>query len=143
MTTAEAHRRQGLYRVLLVRTVLAAMETWAARKWRPNVIGRQMVRLGQGVPANPPPGPLGIRSGDLARTVRHEKAVFARNRFRIPLKAGGGKVNYARIHEKGGMSGRGYIPKRPYMEPGFKATRKDLNTGVQRDVDALTKKVFG
>lgn len=146
MTVKDAIRRQQTYRAQLILAVLAGMNVWAKRDWKPNVLTRQMARVPDGVPAFPPPGPLGIRSGDLARTVRSEPAIFRNGQFAIALKAGGNGVDYARIHEYGGITGRNYatrIPKRPYFKPAWSETRKQLSEQIQRNVDAITRRVFG
>lgn len=73
-------------------------------------------------PANPPPGPLGIRSGDLARTVTVGDLKWTGRQIVGSLLAGSGQVRYAAIHEFGGMAGRGrriFIPARPYLRPAI------------------------
>lgn len=73
-------------------------------------------------PANPPPGPLGIRSGNLARSVRIGEDRWTGRKIIGSLLAGDGTVRYARIHEYGGFAGRRrvYIPARPYLTPALR-----------------------
>ena len=83
-----------------------------------------MVPLGRGKrsrPPNPPPGPLGIRSGNLRRDVKPTQPKKVGGSWVAGLQAGL-KVAYARIHELGGYAGRGRkvrIPARPYMRPAL------------------------
>jgi len=76
-------------------------------------------------PPNPPPGPLARRRGNLARTVRLMPSKFAGRKFIIGgLEMGGTPaVRYGRIHELGGMAGRGLrsrIPARPVLGPAIR-----------------------
>lgn len=146
ITMAQAVKKQKLYRAYLVQAVLAAMQLWAKRDWKPNVLTKHMVRLPIGKPALPPPGPLGIRSGHLARTIRYGKPIYQGGKFSIPLLAGGGNVAYARIHEKGGRAGRNLsarIPKRPYMKPAYMDTKGKLTALMEQNINAMHRRVWG
>ena len=80
MTPGEAARRSARYKVVLIRNILTAMDRWGDTGWKKNVLTKRMQFLAKGVAANPPPGPLGIRSGKLASTVRTDKARYHANR---------------------------------------------------------------
>jgi hypothetical protein len=96
-------------------------------------------------PPNPPPGPLGIRSGNLRRDVRAIPAEQTGDGWTAALAAGF-SVPYAAIHEFGGDAGRGHkahIPARPYMTPAIEKTKDQIAAMVQADVEALASSVLG
>jgi hypothetical protein len=137
MTPAEAASRITKYRLTLVKNVLDAMDQWGILTVR-HVVEQRMQRKGLGEPANPPPGPLGIRTGALARTVAATRARYLGNAFRMTVQAGGDAAPYARIHEFGGLAGRGHrslIPPRPYLGPSIKDREPDLRTDLVAAVD--------
>jgi len=97
-------------------------------------------------PPNPPPGPLGIRQGNLVRTLRVGDMRFTGRKIIGTIEAGSPDVPYARVHEFGATIrarnapnlvffsnlGRGpflvrkpvvQIPARPYIRP---AAEKEL-----------------
>lgn len=87
-------------------------------------------------PANPPPGPLKIRSGRLVRTVQSSKITFDGKRVRASLQAGSADVRYARLHELGGLAGRGHralIRPRPYLGPAIEAGTDQLLEFVREE----------
>ena len=90
-------------------------------------------------PANPPPGPLGIRSANLARTVRVAPIVVRAKSVTSGLQAGDGRVRYARIHELGGFAGRSRIRARPYLTPGLKDPDTMLEVEVEKEMLRLAK----
>lgn len=163
MTVKQAISASARYRLTIIRNVLMAMDRWGS-EWKRNVLTRQMARIPRKAvwrrtggstltrgesfgSAFPPPGPLGIRSGRLSRTVRTDPARFiAPNRFRKALRAGDATVRYARIHEYGGRTGAGhrsYIPKRPYMRPAFEETTRRLNQMVLDATRAAGREAYG
>jgi len=75
-----------------------------------------MVPLGQGKnsrPPNSPPGPIGIRSGTLRRSLGVKKAKKKGSRWIGGIKADLNKAPYARIHELGGKtSAHVIVPKK-------------------------------
>jgi hypothetical protein len=95
-------------------------------------------------PANPPPGPLGIRSANLVRTLKIvvPKKV-GRYSVRGGLRAGSSDVPYAAIHEdpqKRGrnFTGRVWIPARPYMRPALDDPAAKVEEEVEKEVQKLT-----
>ena len=60
-------------------------------------------RSGVAPPANPPPGPLKARSGDLRRAVKVIPARRVRGEFRSGLRVDLSMAPYGRIHEYGGI----------------------------------------
>lgn len=81
----------------------------------------------KGTPTPSPPGdPVGLISGDLRRSVKPTPpAPSSGYRWAVTV---GGTVPYARIHELGGMAGRGRqtkIPARPYLKPAFERVTKN------------------
>jgi hypothetical protein len=95
-------------------------------------------------PPNPPPGPLGIRSGDLRRDVRAIPAEQSGSGWTAALAAGF-SVPYAG-HEFGMNAGRNHaahIPARPYMTPAIEKTKDQIAAMVQADVEALAASVLG
>lgn len=86
-------------------------------------------------PPNPPPGPLAIRQGNLARTVRVGDMRWSGRKVTGTLEAGSGEVLYARIHEMGGLTGRGgrvLMPARPYLRPALDDPETNI-VGFVRD----------
>lgn len=137
MTPTEAARRAKRYRLRLIANFLRAMDAWGTETVG-EIIRRRMQRLSPQQPPNPPPGPLGIRSGALARTVRRDKARYDGRVFKMALRAGASGVDYARIHEMGGRAGLGHrslIPPRPYMRPGV----LDRMPTLKRDLERAAK----
>jgi len=54
-----------------------------------------------------------------------------------------GTVPYARIHELGGIAGRGArIPKRPYLKPGMEAFQKDAMPRYLKRISELLAKGY-
>jgi len=88
-------------------------------------------------PPNPPPGPLGIRSARLVRTVKVGPMRFTGTKVIGGLIAGNSQVKYARIHEKGGRAGRGgrsRIRPRPYLRPALDDARKAIEAEVVKEM---------
>lgn len=145
-------------------TILVGMDEWmtlAARVATSSPVMRRMSTARDPqtgaylTPANPPPGPLGIRTGELAATVRPVKSrIVGTNSYETGLTA----APWALIHEFGGRTrphqilpkkpggflrfpGKGggtvfasrvwhpgsKIPARPYLRPGI---MRSLPTGV-------------
>jgi len=137
VTPAEAARRARRYRLRLISNFLRAMDGWGGGTVA-HILSARMQRKGAAEPPNPPPGPLAIRSGQLARTVRADRARYDGRLFRITLRAGGDGVDYGRIHEFGGLAGAGHrslIPARPYMGPGVNDRLPELNKDLSRAAD--------
>jgi hypothetical protein len=93
-------------------------------------------------PPNPPPGPLGIRTGNLRRDVVAVPAVGGGAQWIVALAAGA-NVPYAGIHEFGGSTGKAMIPARPYMTPALEKSKDDILALVEQDVTALAASVLG
>lgn len=73
------------------------------------------------------PDQLGILFGFLRRSISADVKQVSLRKYQAEIGPKG--VPYARIHELGGMTGRGHkvkMPKRPYMAPAEKATREDV-----------------
>lgn len=99
-----------------------------------------MEPLGRGKnarPPNPPPGPLGIRSGDLRRTVRVIPARYVGKEIRGGLQAGDGRVRYAGVHE--GVDARGN--PRPFVKTRATVI-KPRNAGALRFRNRQGEMVF-
>jgi hypothetical protein len=120
-------------------------------------------------PANPPPGPLGIRSGDLRRTVKIIPARYRGSIVHGGIAAGSPKVLYARIHEQGGTihhpgsvgklqvfqaGGKTIfatrtkphairIPARPYLRPAALEAQPWTVRQMKVELSALATKVIG
>jgi phage gpG-like protein len=89
---------------------------------------------------NAPPGPLGIRQGNLARTVKLADIRIEPRAIIGGLQAGDSKVRYARIHELGGRAGRGLasrIDARPYLTPALNDPDVQLVAEVKRELQKL------
>lgn len=94
-------------------------------------------------PPNPPPGPLGIRQGNLVRTVRIGDMRFTGKRIIASLAAGSESVLYAGIHERGGIiavKGRSFImPARPYLRPAVDEATPQIVLIVSKEVLILAR----
>jgi hypothetical protein len=94
-------------------------------------------------PPNPPPGPLGIRQGNLARTVRLGEMRFTGKKVIASLEAGSESVRYARIHERGGVIAIGnrtfIMPARPYLGPAVLEATPRITLAVSREVLILAR----
>jgi hypothetical protein len=93
-------------------------------------------------PPNPPPGPLAIRQGNLARTVKITDITVAGNTVTGGLAAGNSDVRYGRIHELGGMAGRARIQARPYLRPALEDPETKLAEEVRRELQKLARSVL-
>lgn len=137
MTAAQAAQRFRTYRLLLIRNISKELDAWAIGTVR-HIIEVRMQRkaLNPRVdPPNPPPGPLAIRTGRLARTVRRDPVRYDGTFFRLTLRAGGPEAPYGRIHEFGGMAGKGHrsmIPARPYIGPSIADRERFLQPDIDR-----------
>lgn len=132
MTPEEGSKRVARYGLLLRVNILRAMDRWTIQTVR-HVIEKRMQRKGSGDPPNPPPGPLAIRTGGLARTVSADRARYVGGAFRVTFRAGGPEAPYGRIHEFGGLAGRGHrslIPARPYLGPSIADRRSILSDDI-------------
>lgn len=113
-------------------------------------------------PPNPPPGPLGIRQGNLARTVRVGEMRYTGGRVIASLAAGSAAVPYAKVHEFGmtikakngpnlifpvGFPG-GFaiarvpsvtIPARPFLRPALDDTTPQIIEHVQKELQTLAR----
>lgn len=116
-------------------------------------------------PPNPPPGPLGIRQGNLIRTIRIGEMRFTGSKVIGSIKAGSAAegVRYAAIHEFGGeimarngpylvfpmaAPGGGYfivkkpkvlIQARPYLRPAMDDATPQIIEMVVREIRALAR----
>ncbi len=93
-------------------------------------------------PPNPPPGPLGIRQGNLVRTVRQAKEKYTGKTITGGLAAGSSDVHYARIHEFGGLTGKDYqtlIPPRPYLGPALADAEDEIVAAITKELRALAR----
>jgi len=114
-------------------------------------------------PPNPPPGPLGIRQGNLARTVRIGDMRFTGKKVIASLEAGSQQVRYAKVHEKGmtiyprnglylifpmPIPGGGYrivraarviVPARPYLRPALDDATPMIVELVIKEIRALAR----
>jgi len=96
-------------------------------------------------PPNPEPGPLAIRQGNLARTVRITDIKIEKNAVIGGLAAGNSVVKYARIHELGGRAGRqlrSLIPARPYLTPALEDPQTRILESVQAELRKLAAAVL-
>lgn len=90
--------------------------------------------------ANPAPGPLGIRQGNLARTVKITDVKISSRAVIGGLQAGNAQVRYARIHELGGRAGAGLrsvIDARPYLRPALDDPSVKIQESVQQELRRL------
>lgn len=90
--------------------------------------------------ANPPPGPLGIRQGNLARTVKITDIKITPKAIIGGLQAGDSSVDYARIHELGGRAGAGLrsrIDARPYLTPALEDPATKIEDEVRNELKRL------
>lgn len=136
-------------------------------------VTKYMVGGGKNAPANPPPGPLRIRSGKLRRTVRVDGPRKEGGRYVGGIFAGSSTVPYARIHELGGtIPARIVRPRkaqflswvgkdgvrvfarqvsipavtirpRPYLTPAMTEGRDLIAADVQRRLQALARRLVG
>jgi hypothetical protein len=114
-------------------------------------------------PPNPEPGPLGIRQGNLARTVKVGEMRFTGKKIIGSITAGNEDVRYARIHEFGGeimavngpylafpmaAPGGGYfivkkpkvfIPARPFLTPAVEDAMPEIIERVQKEMVKLAR----
>jgi len=91
-------------------------------------------------PPNPPPGPLGIRKGNLARTVKITEIRIERRAIIGGLRAGNSQVRYAGVHEFGGNAGRMRrvrIFARPYLTPALLDPDVDIEDEVRKEIRRL------
>lgn len=94
------------FNALYKKTVLHEIDRATALAVRLSV-SKYMEGGGGGAPANPPPGPLKIRSGKLRRSVRQVKATYRGGVYKGGIKSGGAGLIHPAVHEKGGR--RRYI----------------------------------
>jgi hypothetical protein len=109
-------------------------------------------------PPNPPPGPLGIRSGNLVRTVHVGELRYTGKKVIASLVAGNEQIRYAKVHENGmtiyprnglylifpaGLPGGGYrmvratrvvIKPRPFLRPALDEATPQIVAIVSREV---------
>ena len=88
-------------------------------------------------PPNPPPGPLAIRRGNLARTVTVIEPVWNGRQSVGGMSMGSAAFPYGAIHEYGGWAGRGlrsYIPARPVLMPSLRDPDTDLEGEVRAEI---------
>jgi phage gpG-like protein len=114
-------------------------------------------------PPNFPPGPLGIRQGNLVRTVKVGDLRFTGSKVIASIKAGNADVRYAGIHEFGGeilakngpylvfpmaAPGGGYfivkkpkvlIPARPFLRPAMEDATPQIVEIVQKELLKLAR----
>jgi hypothetical protein len=114
-------------------------------------------------PPNPPPGPLGIRQGNLVRTLKLGMMRWSGRKATATLEAGSPDVRYAKIHEFGGeimarngpflifpmaKPGGGYfivkkpkvlIPARPYLRPALDDATPVILDRVVREIKTLAR----
>jgi hypothetical protein len=114
-------------------------------------------------PANPPPGPLGIRSGNLARSVKIGEMRFTGKSVIATLQAGNKYIRYAGVQEYGGFiyprngpylifgsrtkTGafcvvkvpRVRIPPRPYLRPAIKEATPLILQYVVQELRTLAR----
>jgi hypothetical protein len=119
--------------------------------------------IGSFDPPNPPPGPLGIRQGNLVRTLRIGGMRWSGKKVTATLEAGNNDVRYAGIHEYGGeimakngpflvfpmaKPGGGYfickkpkvfIPARPYLRPALEEAEPKILDFVIREIKTLAR----
>jgi phage gpG-like protein len=120
-------------------------------------------------PPNPPPGPLGIRQGNLARTVRVGEMRYTGKKVIASIVAGSPAVKYAAVHEYGfsrakppalpddgaesatdaqmadevdasaATSGRIVTPARPYLRPAMRDAEPEIIAAVQNELKVLAR----
>jgi hypothetical protein len=114
-------------------------------------------------PPNPPPGPLGIRQGNLARTVKVGEMRWDGKRVKAEIHAGNADVRYAGIHERGGeimavngpflafpvaAPGGGFfivrkpkvqIPARPYLAPAMEDATPEIIAAIRKELVKLAR----
>lgn len=114
-------------------------------------------------PANPIPGPLAIRQGNLVRTIRLGDMRFDGKRVKASLKAGTSDVRYAGVHEFGaiirprsgpylvfpmGNAGGGYrivraksvrIYPRPFLTPALLDAQPQIEKLVVAEIRQLAR----
>ena len=113
-------------------------------------------------PPNEPPGPLGIRQGNLARTVRVGAMRYTGKKLTAYIEAGSPDVPYAAVHEFGavirakngpnliffGNMGQGpfkvmkptvTIPARPYLTPALRDASPEIVSHVQKELQTLAR----
>lgn len=113
-------------------------------------------------PANPAPGPLGIRQGNLARTVRVGDMRFTGKKIIGTIEAGNADVPYAKVHEFGmtirarnapnlvfySNMGRGpflvrkpivRIPARPYLRPAADEAMPAVLDAIIKEIRTLAR----
>lgn len=96
-------------------------------------LARSIERLGGLV--DPPGGMPRLRTGNLRRGISH--AQKAKHNWSVGVLEG---VPYARIHEFGGMAGKGrgtYIPARPYLRPSMKQASDAMNRAFVAHVESV------
>lgn len=146
MTPQEAARRLARFRAEYPNAVLRGLRkgTRAAVKL---ALTKYMERKNKDPrvdPPNPPPGPLAIRTGKLARTVDIVEPKLNGSEVTAGLKMGGSGVPYGAIHEKGGWAGRGlrsYIPPRPVLRPSLDET--DVTEYVRVELSRVARSILG
>lgn len=172
-TAAGAAARLAQYDRLKGEAIIAAVDKGSRLALRYSVT-RHMVGLGQGEnarPPNPPPGPIGIRSGRLRRAVRALKTVREGNAYVGGLAADLSKCAYAG-HETGfktgahriearrakvlRFKGRGgedvfrpgvnhpgsNIPARPYMAPGLADAIPETARFIDQNLQKLLERLL-
>lgn len=113
-------------------------------------------------PAEPPPGPLGIRQGNLVRTLRIGAMRYTGKKVIATLEAGSAEVRYAAIHEFGGVikakngpnliffsnAGSGpfkvmkpsvRMPARPYLTPALQDATPEIEKHIIAEVRTLAR----
>jgi hypothetical protein len=119
--------------------------------------------IGSYDPANEPPGPLGIRQGNLIRTLKIGAMRFDGKRIKATLEAGSQDVPYAPPHEFGatirprngpylifpmGVPGGGYrivratqvvIPARPFLLPSLEDAQPAILEIVLREIRTFAR----
>lgn len=137
MTAADAAERIARFKDGLPAAVTAGLNEGLKGALRTSVT-KYMQGLGTGAnaqPPNPPPGPLGIRTGDLRRSVAivQAKPVGAMT-FQGGLTVG---IIYGPTHEYG----RDRIPARPYMHPALLDERENIKAAIGLAVARLAVSV--
>ncbi len=111
-------------------------------------------------PPEPPPGPLGIRQGNLARSIKLGPMRYNGRFITASIMAGGPEVPYAKVHEfgmkiraKNGPNliffsnvGRGpfkvmkpsvIIPARPYLRPAVRDAQPEILEAIRSELRIL------
>lgn len=86
--------------------------------------------------SGPRPQYLGVRTNRLRSSISSSEAIKSGNEYSVKV---GTNVEYARIHEFGGMTGRGLktrMPARPFLRPSVEDTGNR-----QRILDILTENI--